>query len=283
MSKICILKTKVDRSFKSFSFIIKSHRSRKLKTALISPDYSAETALAIATHQLLFAPPPSHHDYDDRSSKKPTTDYKYTGFTDKYTETPYDEFSSTPIYKTSTNRQYDTTYSTILNTPRAFSSTTFTAPKSSTYASLNDPTSSTYASLSGPKSSTYASINNPTTYGSTFADQKTSTFSSPFTAKVSRPAAFSAPEIITLSQGPSTLSSYLSSSTVSPRFSSSFPVPENVPATNRYLPNQKFIPVPVEDYAFSTGGYSDVREPAYFTREYLLESPVTKTYDGKLV
>lgn len=102
-------------------------------------------------------------------------------------------------------------------------------------------------------------------------------------AKVSRPAAFSAPEIITLSQGPSTLSSYLSSSTISPRFSSSFPVPENVPATIRYLPNQKLIPVPVEDYAYSTGGYSDVREPAYFTREYLLESPVTKTYDGKLI
>ncbi|XP_053610202.1 mucin-2 isoform X2 [Plodia interpunctella] len=42
----------------------------------------------------------------------------------------------------------------------------------------------------------------------------------------------------------------------------------------------KLIPVPVEDYAFTTNTYSGLgQEPAYFTREYLLESPVTKAYD----
>ncbi|XP_075977467.1 chitinase 6 isoform X3 [Anticarsia gemmatalis] len=44
--------------------------------------------------------------------------------------------------------------------------------------------------------------------------------------------------------------------------------------------NEKLIPVPVEDGGYSTVGYSSSsQEPSYFTREYLLESPVTKTYD----
>lgn len=285
--------------------------TRKLKIALISADYSAETALAIATHQLIFAPPPSHHDYDDRSSKKPTTDYKYTGFTDKYTETPYDEFSSTPIYKTTTNQEYDPTYTTILNRPRTSSSTTIrnrprtspsttirNPPRTSSSTTIrnppqtslsstirNRPRTSSSTTFTAPLSTTYASLNDqkPSTFDSTFSDYQTSTYSSPFKAKVSRPAGFTPPEIITLSQGPSTLNSYLSSPTLEPRFSSSFPVPANLPSTSRYLPNQKLIPVPVEDYSYSTGGYSDVKEPAYFTREYLLESPVTKTYDGKLI
>ncbi|XP_059052233.1 mucin-2 [Achroia grisella] len=53
--------------------------------------------------------------------------------------------------------------------------------------------------------------------------------------------------------------------------------------TARYLgSNPKLIPVPVEDYAFSTDGYTGLsQEPAYFTREYLLESPVTKAYDDE--
>lgn len=45
---------------------------------------------------------------------------------------------------------------------------------------------------------------------------------------------------------------------------------------------EKPIPVPVEDSGYSTVGYTgSSQEPSYFTREYLLESPVTKTYDGK--
>lgn len=44
--------------------------------------------------------------------------------------------------------------------------------------------------------------------------------------------------------------------------------------------NQKLIPVPVDDSGFSTAGYTgSSQEPSYFTREYLLESPVTKSYD----
>ncbi|CAD0201141.1 unnamed protein product [Chrysodeixis includens] len=50
-------------------------------------------------------------------------------------------------------------------------------------------------------------------------------------------------------------------------------------STQRYR-TEKLIPVPVESTGFTTVGYSSPsQEPTYFTREYLLESPVTKTYD----
>lgn len=69
----------------------------------------------------------------------------------------------------------------------------------------------------------------------------------------------------------------------SPGLSALSSVSSPVSSTPRFLStSEKLIPVPVEDYAFSTGGYTGVsQEPAYFTREYLLESPVTKTYDGE--
>lgn len=51
--------------------------------------------------------------------------------------------------------------------------------------------------------------------------------------------------------------------------------------TSRFR-NQKLIPVPVENSRYTTVGYTrSGQQPSYFTREYLLESPVTKTYDGK--
>lgn len=52
-------------------------------------------------------------------------------------------------------------------------------------------------------------------------------------------------------------------------------------STPRYR-TEKLIPVPVENTGYSTVSYTGPsQEPSYFTREYLLESPVTKTYDGK--
>ncbi|KAJ8731126.1 hypothetical protein PYW07_004290 [Mythimna separata] len=50
-------------------------------------------------------------------------------------------------------------------------------------------------------------------------------------------------------------------------------------STSRYR-TEKLIPVPVENTGYSTVSYTGPsQEPSYFTREYLLESPVTKTYD----
>ncbi|CAH2048860.1 unnamed protein product, partial [Iphiclides podalirius] len=43
----------------------------------------------------------------------------------------------------------------------------------------------------------------------------------------------------------------------------------------------KYVSGPIDDYSFSTTGYSQSQEPSYFTREYLLASPVTKTYDDE--
>ncbi|XP_045536623.1 mucin-5AC [Papilio machaon] len=43
----------------------------------------------------------------------------------------------------------------------------------------------------------------------------------------------------------------------------------------------KYVSGPVDDFGFSTAGYSQSQDPSYFTREYLLASPVTKTYDDE--
>ncbi|XP_030029111.1 mucin-2 isoform X2 [Manduca sexta] len=54
-------------------------------------------------------------------------------------------------------------------------------------------------------------------------------------------------------------------------------------STPRYVAStERFLTDPVEETSFSTAGYSvSSQEPSYFTREYLLESPVTKTYDDE--
>ncbi|CAB3261784.1 unnamed protein product [Arctia plantaginis] len=49
--------------------------------------------------------------------------------------------------------------------------------------------------------------------------------------------------------------------------------------TSRFR-NEKLIPVPVENRGYAAIGYTrSSQAPSYYTREYLLESPVTKTYD----
>lgn len=52
------------------------------------------------------------------------------------------------------------------------------------------------------------------------------------------------------------------------------------PSTARYEGSSEKIPVPLF-VEYSSGGQG-LQEPSYFTREYLLESPVTKAYDGEL-
>ncbi|KAI5637310.1 chitin binding peritrophin-A domain-containing protein [Phthorimaea operculella] len=220
-------------------------------------DNDAETALAIAAHQLLSAPPPSIPNYDEpkhtrKSNRPPTTihEYEYTSPTYEYTRdyeytTPNDYIQSTTVYDATTG----------FNSAK----TTYT-----------------------PKSMTYTS--------------------SPFTSRVSRPAAFTTASILsTLSKDPTTEFSRIQS-TANPSFPRSTQsrgftraststlsefsnVPPSLgPSTARYVSTtDKLIPVPVEDYSFTTGAYSSIsqQEPSYFTREYLLESPVTKTYDDE--
>lgn len=58
------------------------------------------------------------------------------------------------------------------------------------------------------------------------------------------------------------------------------------PSTARFLGQRdKYGGIPIEDFGYSTDSYVGglQQEPAYFTREYLLESPVTKSYDGESI
>ncbi|KAJ2949331.1 hypothetical protein O0L34_g6284 [Tuta absoluta] len=221
-------------------------------------DNDAETALAIAAHQLLSAPPPSIPNYDEpkhtkKSNRPPTTIHEY-----EYTSPIYEY---TRDYEFTTPNDYiQTTAGTVYDVTTRFNSakTTYT-----------------------PKSTTYTS--------------------SPFTSRVSRPTGFTAASILsTLSKDPTTEFSRIQS-TANPGFPRSTEsrgftraststlsgfsnVPSSLgPSTARYIgTTDKLIPVPVEDYSFTTGAYSSIgQEPSYFTREYLLESPVTKTYDDE--
>ncbi|XP_028035977.1 cell wall protein DAN4-like [Bombyx mandarina] len=100
----------------------------EFKTTAVE-DFNAETALAIAAHQLFSAPLPVSQNYDDEAKTTRTTQsFKYTSpqfnqFTDK---TPYEEYPSTPTlrdtvsnvdFKQTTNpdtriTQYETTRTT---------------------------------------------------------------------------------------------------------------------------------------------------------------------------
>ncbi|CAK1580635.1 unnamed protein product [Parnassius mnemosyne] len=43
----------------------------------------------------------------------------------------------------------------------------------------------------------------------------------------------------------------------------------------------KYVSGPIDDFSYSTAGYSQSQDTSDFTREYLLASPVTKTYDDE--
>lgn len=94
------------------------------------------------------------------------------------------------------------------------------------------------------------------------------TYPTLFTSKVSRPAGFS-PNLVNIDEAEE------SKSTVRYQGSS-----VRGPSTARYEGSSEKIPVPVV-FGYSTGGQG-LQEPSYFTREYLLESPVTKAYDGEM-
>ncbi|XP_063364583.1 mucin-2 [Cydia amplana] len=185
-------------------------------------DDSAETAVAIAAHQLLAAPIPKLPTYDDdsqptkKSTRTQTNDYSYTPQYTDFTEpkTIYSEEFSTPNYESTSLRNKD-----YISTTGAYDATT------------------------GYAKTTY---NPPST-------------SPVFLSTVSR-SPLSTPSV--LNQGVSG--------------------GQNLgPSTARYLGgNDKYVGVPVEEFGYSTSGYPG-QEPSYFTREYLLESPVTKTYDDE--
>ncbi|CAG4959225.1 unnamed protein product [Parnassius apollo] len=54
------------------------------------------------------------------------------------------------------------------------------------------------------------------------------------------------------------------------------------PSSTKYpSTTDKYVSGPIDDFSYSTAGYSQSQEPSHFTREYLLASPVTKTYDDE--
>ncbi|KAL0882853.1 hypothetical protein ABMA27_016384 [Loxostege sticticalis] len=234
--------------------------------------FDAETAVAIATHQLLAAPIPSIPVFveDTKPTKKspiPTTQEYYTNSeTEPYTDSRktdyFHEYTSTPIYKAPASTQdyiatgqVFTGLSADFDAPRVPPTTSF-IPKS-TFSTSTFSVKDVRPSAVSP-----SAVPTPTIINTGLSGV------APTNSLVRAPP--TKPEL-------SSIPPPLVSST--PRFAST----SQVSSTPRFVStSEKLIPVPVEDYAFSTGGYTGVsQEPAYFTREYLLESPVTKTYDDE--
>ncbi|XP_061716558.1 mucin-2 [Cydia pomonella] len=204
---------------------LKKSKSQEDTTTLGSTtveDNSAETAVAIAAHQLLAAPIPNLPSYDDdsqstkKSTRTQTTDYSYTPQYTDFTEpkTIYSEEFSTPNYESTSLRNKD-----YISTTGAYEPTT------------------------GYAKTTYNPPNTSPVFLSTVSRSPLST--------------------------PSVLNQGVTGG-------------QNLgPSTARYLGGtDKYVGVPVEEFGYSTSGYTG-QEPSYFTREYLLESPVTKTYDDE--
>ncbi|KAI8437142.1 hypothetical protein MSG28_010491 [Choristoneura fumiferana] len=148
------------RQSKKYSSSIKQNQLEELKTrgqetttagSTAAEDYSAETAVAIAAHQLLIAPVPNIPNYDEESepAKKSTgqtiSDYSYTSpqypdFTDS--KTVYsEEFPSTTNFESSSLKNY------ISTSTGAYDDTTTFIPKT-TYNSPKPITTPVYLTLS---------------------------------------------------------------------------------------------------------------------------------------
>ncbi|CAH2095875.1 unnamed protein product [Euphydryas editha] len=295
-------------------------------------DISAETAVALAAHQLLAAPIPILPDYDDESNptrKTPQTivDYKFTSpeYTKDFTkgQTYTSDYSRTPAY-TSRQRTVETSTASYTylqsdsNTPssnripdtrnppytsrfsRPIDSTNVVNPtisgvtlsigsegsgeSTARYTSFqNEINPSTYTTNNYEsrvsKPGITANIINPTAAGVSLNIQESTlkytatnrdispTYPTLFTSKVSRPAGFS-PNLVNIDEAEE------GKSTV--RYQGSI---VRGPSTASYEGSSEKIPVPVV-FGYSTGGQG-LQEPSYFTREYLLESPVTKAYDDE--
>ncbi|XP_028176647.1 mucin-5AC [Ostrinia furnacalis] len=251
--------------------------------------FNAETAVAIAAHQLLAAPIPSIPVFEEDTNptkKSPITTTQqyytssetepytvsrktetepYTGgrktetepYTDSRKTVYFDEYTSTPIYQTPASTQdyiatgqVFTGLSENFDVPRVPPTTTY-IPKS-TFRSSTFPVKDV-----SPSAVPTPTIINPGLTGvSPTNSLRRVPPTNPGLSSLPPPIVSSSPRFASTTRGSST-----------PRYVSS---------------SEKLIPVPVEDYAFSTGEYTGVsQEPAYFTREYLLESPVTKTYDDE--
>lgn len=178
-------------------------------------DLSAETAIAIAAHQLFAAPLPTTENFDEPKAT-----------TKKQTTKPY-----------STTQDY--TYTPRYTDPFGYENT--------------------------------EAITGKVVFSNTFPSGYTTTPSYASTSRNPIPVpsspGYSSPGILSNSVGYSGVSQ-----------------PQIGPSTARYLgTSEKFVSIPIEEFGYSTDGFTGglSQEPVYFTREYLLESPVTKTYDGK--
>ncbi|CAG4982754.1 unnamed protein product [Colias eurytheme] len=218
---------------------------------------------------------------DTYTNTRPNTDYTNTR--------PNTDYTDTRTYTTPEAFNTRTTYS---NTPETFTRTTYNTPeaftRTRTYANPPRPSgvsitvgsensgdstakftydtfpSTTFSDfetrvtrprLSTTISPTVSDLNVPTARFTTGA----SSYPSTVVNKFSRPAGFS-PNLVSLgfeTDGQSTL-----------RLDSN-----PGPSTARYFGSSAKIPVSTEN--------GPSQEPSYFTREYLLESPVTKAYDDE--
>ncbi|XP_050684212.1 mucin-5AC [Leptidea sinapis] len=269
-----------------------------------------DNAVALAAHQLLAAPVPITQDYDEPKTtrrSRPTSRYSTTPYTELPTNTAYTQYNRNTVrqglFETSTFVTETPTFSTIADSTRpTYSSTSYTSRP--TYTTTSIPTlsgvsinigsegsgestarytfepsiqSTTYeyeSRVSRPKLSTI----NPTVSGvsldlgestARFAAVATNTgvpatFPSTVPNKFSRPAAFS-PNLVSLG---------FESDEKSVGFKSTGP------STARYESSSAKIPVPVNFSPSSEAGLT--QETSYFTREYLLESPVTKAFEDDI-
>lgn len=262
---------------------------------MFSTDISAETAVALAAHQLLAAPIPIIPDYDEEfftTKKTPKTivDYKFTNpaYTEEYFKTQsYSDETQTYSTRQRLVETSTPNYSpTDTNTPRlaegSFTTSSFTSRFSKPDSNVNPTLSGVTLSLGSHNAESTARYNptEPTPYTTESYESRVSRpgslntisldeptvklapiYSTGFTSK-SRPSGFS-PNLVDIdSDIKSTVRSDLG------------------PSTARYEGSSEKIPVPLF-VEYSSGGQG-LQEPSYFTREYLLESPVTKAYDGEL-
>ncbi|XP_032517389.2 mucin-2 [Danaus plexippus] len=297
-------------------------------------DTSAETAVALAAHQLLSAPIPIIPDYDDESkparSSQTIVDYKFTSpeYNDlTKTQTYTEDYQRTPSY-TSTGQRFESTTPYTLRTEGNVRSTTgsvnsetnipsgFTTPGAftgrftspTTGNTINPTFSGITLSLgsegSGESTARYTSNfpkeSTPTTYTISNYETRTlrpglstnivnptslnlrestariyasldrsvqPTYSTEFTTKISRPAGFS-PNSVKIDE--------IENDKTTEKYTGFI---ERGPSTARYEGSSEKISVPVA-VGYSSGSQG-LQEPSYFTREYLLESPVTRTYDDE--
>lgn len=212
--------------------------------------------MALVAHHLLSAPlpPPSPSDWEDQTKPKKKHNNSY-GTTQQY--------------------QYTPEYTTVFEED-------FTAQKISGYSSTPNPVYSSsipfYRSTSFVGDQAYTSPSP----GYSATNIPVSEFSRipAYSSTVLPVSGYTSPKPGYATSDPRPRpSGFTTASLLSGGFSIS---PALGPSTARYLESSnKYAETPVDDYGYTNGGLS--HEPSYFTREYLLESPVTKTYDGKFL